>query len=503
MALLDSGLYNERRGALSAFATFPDAKIYDQEDSEKWVQHLIFGDYIKILDLTIINERVKVFSRGSEGWIDIDSIQKKRILEVNFIDIGQGDGCHLVTPDDEHYLIDAGKGDNMYRYLFWRFNLDINRNLGIKFKAILSHPDNDHFLGFRDIFKSGAVKFDKIYHSGVVQRPKNTAKRWNTEIGEAIKLSDDKKYLLSIVGTNEEMNSLLEDSGNLSGSGSQYLKTLNLSRKNAPLPEFVTLDQNHKDINVLDGQQFRMKVLSPIIKKMDGKNVLPYFRSLSKTKNGHSVLIRVEYKGLRILLGGDINEEAGKYINRQLAPNANQELRVDVAKACHHGSHLFSYEFLENLNALCTVISSGDDESYSHPRPDTIGALGKTGYSKRPLIFSTELARSNKEFSKSSVPVLVKKYQLWEDLKNDLLSFKRDYVPTPENAKLLELKEKEEMDAYKEINSYLTRYGMISLRSDGEKMILAQKLERDSHSGKYDIYKFQFDTAANRFNRIK
>lgn len=502
MAQLSNELYTESRGNMYTFTSFPDAKIYNEENSNKWVQHLIFGDYIKIIDLEISSDRIKVKSRGIEGWININSIQKNRILEVNFIDIGQGDGCHLVTPDDKHYLIDAGKGDNMYRYLFWRFNLDVNKYLNINFKAIISHPDNDHFLGFKDIFKSGKIKFDKIYHSGVVQRPKNLGKGWNTEIGESKELSDNNKYLLSIVGTNEEVHKLLDDSQNLSGSGSQYLKTLNLSRETIQ-PEFITLNQEHEDLNVLDELNFKMKVLSPILKEVDGNNVLPYFKSLGKTKNGHSVLIRLEYKGLRILLGGDINEEAGEYINEQLAPNAKEELQVDVAKACHHGSHLFSYEFLENVNALSTVISSGDDESYSHPRPDTLGALGKTGYSKKPLIFSTELARSNKDFSKSSVPVLIKKYQEWEEAKNDLIEFKKNYVPSPDNIRIFEIKKQEEVKSYKEINSYLTRYGMISLRSDGEKMIMTQKLEKDSSHGKYDIYKFKFNSDEKRFVRVK
>lgn len=47
--------------------------------------------------------------------------QKERLLELIFVDIGQGDGCLLITPDDRIVVIDAGAGDNMLRFLRWRF----------------------------------------------------------------------------------------------------------------------------------------------------------------------------------------------------------------------------------------------------------------------------------------------------------------------------------------------------------------------------------------------
>lgn len=54
----------------------------------------------------------------------------------------------------------------------------------------------------------------------------------------------------------------------------------------------------------------------------------------------------------------------------------------------------FSEAFMEKVNAYATVISSGDNEGYSHPRADAIGCAGKYSRSKRPLVYSTELARS-------------------------------------------------------------------------------------------------------------
>lgn len=126
---------NEQR---HGFAAFPEARIYT-EPGKSSIQHLIFGDFItppkdesgKYLawDASLLTESaevtwIKVRSRQEQGWIRFDELIIQRPLEVNFIDIGQGDGCHLVTPDDKHFIIDAGETDNMYRFLRWRFNLE-------------------------------------------------------------------------------------------------------------------------------------------------------------------------------------------------------------------------------------------------------------------------------------------------------------------------------------------------------------------------------------------
>ncbi|MCB9514343.1 MAG: hypothetical protein H6694_08530, partial [Candidatus Latescibacteria bacterium] len=68
--------------------------------------------------------------------------------------------------------------------------------------------------------------------------------------------------------------------------------------------------------------------------------------------------------------------------------------QVDVAKSCHHGSADFTVDFMRRVNPFATVISSGDNESYSHPRADALGCAGRYSRGSRPKVFSTELARS-------------------------------------------------------------------------------------------------------------
>ncbi len=480
------------------FAEFPDAKVYKDETSSNWVQHLLFGDFIQIIDLEIKNGRVKVKSRNNFGWIPINKIRKERVLEVNFIDIGQGDGCHVVTPDDEHFIIDAGEGDNMNRYLTWRFNL-YKKTVPIKlnFKAIISHGDLDHYGGFRDLFKNKALRFSNVYHQGIVERPDGERASFG-KIEEGL--------IVELVKDTAAMKTIITDPTKLAGKGSTYPKTLAEALKNNANVEFKMLNvengflDGYNDMNIENGKEFSLKILGPIPQTKNGKKGLKSIDKGGKDKNGHSIIIKLKYGNLRLLLGGDLNEEFGKIMHKHYADNSLlADLVVDAAKACHHGSNHFDLDFLKAVNAAATVISSGDDEPYSHPRPDTLGALGKHGYGERPMIFSTELARSNKEITYKNLINLnewgtrVTNFKLERKAIND--------GNAPNKAELLKELDEKTTNIQKDINSFLTRFGMINLRSDGNRMIIAQKYERDAPTGKWDIQEMEFDVNTGRFER--
>ena len=88
---------------------------------------------------------------------------------------------------------------------------------------------------------------------------------------------------------------------------------------------------------------------------------------MGRTKNGHSVVTILTYGEVRSLFGGGLNIPAEMYMLGQYGPETDA-FRVDVTKACHHGSADFSTDFLERISPMVTVLSSGDDESHSHPR---------------------------------------------------------------------------------------------------------------------------------------
>lgn len=139
------------------YAGYPSAPLYAGRESRKQIKQLLWGDWIKVVE----NESdgiVKVRARGSDGWVPSKNLQRERLLEIVFVDIGQGDGALVVTPQDEALVIDAGEGDNMYRFLRWRFG---RFERPFRFKAgVVTHPDLDHYKGFGPLLKEPNIQFD-------------------------------------------------------------------------------------------------------------------------------------------------------------------------------------------------------------------------------------------------------------------------------------------------------------------------------------------------------
>jgi beta-lactamase superfamily II metal-dependent hydrolase len=475
------------------FAVFPEVRIFDKPGG-KSIQHLLFGDYItppknktrtaylKWNESSLQEHEgetwLRVRSRQDEGWIRLDEIQTDRLLEVNFVDIGQGDGCHLVTPADEHFVIDAGESDNMYRFLRWRFNLAKPGGQLPKFHAVVSHPDEDHYKGFAPLLssppagQSRQIHFEKIYHNGIIQRTGST-------LGASASVNG-RKYLTDFIDTHKKLTRVLD----AEGRKSNYEKIL--AGAIATFPD-ISIEAVSKDLtkeNLLyKDKSLKLEVLAPVPELVGGKKALRWFSDdVGKTKNGHSVVLMARIGKVKVLLGGDLNSKSADYLMSQYSGKdieevkkrvaeatgnnsaAQAELRQiiedcrpffqsEVAKSCHHGSHDITNEFLQAINPIATVISSGDEESFCHPRPETLGAIGKYGRGDRPLIYSTELSRSSSEY------IVIEARKLKSD------KVKQRIVST---------------------------YGMITLRTDGEKLILAQKLEKQ-RSSFGQITKWQID----------
>lgn len=481
------------------YAVYPSIKLQkiktDEKTGEKklsFAKELIFGDrivpYVKKngdYSRVVIKgvEYIRVSSRRCSGVIKESEIQEERPLEVNFIDVGQGDGCHIVTPDDKHFLIDAGKSDNMFRFLRWRFNLKDASVAPPPFTVVVSHSDTDHYQGFGAVFtpqkgQAQQIAVDRIYHNGIVEASGSDSGSLGTIIE-----AGGRKYVTDLCDTPEDYEKRAESLKEIKKNG-LYINTLN--KVDAPKQSL-----REGSAPIYDDCGLKIEVLGPVAEKIDGKDALPYFGSIGETKNGHSVILKLTMGKLRLLLGGDLNTKSEYYLlqhysgidvkgivaeleKKKLTDERRKELEaelekaivkarpfleVDIAKSCHHGSADFSTEFLRAVNPVATIISSGDDEPYAHPRPDTLGTIGKHSRGKRSLIFSTELARSGKEFV--------------------------------EVAKL--------KDSEKKLERVVTVYGMINVRADGEKAIIAQKLEKVVGKTNWDIHKLEWNDKKQEF----
>ena len=86
----------------------------------------------------------------------------EKILEVDFLDIGQGDSILIKTTNDQNILIDGGSDRTVIKRLseelrWWDKTIDL---------MILTHPHDDHVGGLNDVISHYKVK--KILYTGVV-----------------------------------------------------------------------------------------------------------------------------------------------------------------------------------------------------------------------------------------------------------------------------------------------------------------------------------------------
>ena len=86
-------------------------------------------------------------------------------------------------------------------------------------------------------------------------------------------------------------------------------------------------------------------------------------------RNNASLVLRVSYGRVRLLLCGDVEAE----VQRELL--ATTDVRADVLKVPHHGSRTSDPGFLQAVGAAAAVIQSGENNRFGHPQEETLAAL--------------------------------------------------------------------------------------------------------------------------------
>jgi len=384
-----------------------------RDDEGRILTNLLWGDLVHVEQEA--GAQVKVKARGWTGWVDAAALGDESLLEVYVIDVGQGDGILVKTPDGQWHLIDAGvisalqmtkKGTA--NFLRWKFQEDLLQETVALTNVIVTHPDADHYGGLIDLFsgtladgRTFPVTVENFYHNGL-GRFSGAPKLGQSQTGQVAPFPCGDH---GIKRSGAFVTELLDDAASfrdpprpLEGSFRRFAELVGqtpqhvqrLSQSDRYLPGYAPGDN-----------AAQIAVLGPIAEEFKagqmGLRVLE--NAASKTVNGHSILLRLDYGKARLLLTGDLNLASQRLL---LSYHPEAEFAVDVFKACHHGSEDISLDFLKAVKACATIISSGDNENYSHPRPLLIGASGRygreavdmRGQAMPPLIYSTELARS-------------------------------------------------------------------------------------------------------------
>jgi beta-lactamase superfamily II metal-dependent hydrolase len=456
------------------------------------VRDLRWGDYLNIQGSDGAWTRIKWGTQ--ERWLKSRYVVDERPLEVIFLDVGQGDGCLVVSPeagDEERILIvDAGVSDNMFRFVKWRFGKLVR---DFRFHAaVITHPDKDHYYGFQKLFSHDKVHFDRLFHNGLLERT-----------GDDLLGASEEGLLTDLGLTDQATRQLYSDPDRRGGKLFPKLMHTALTSGRVGRVEALNTDTSHVPGFEPGARSFSLEVLGPVLARTAaGKPGLRWFgdhigsqaRSISKTKNGHSVLLRLVLGDFRLMLGGDLNRPAEDHLLRHhsgIAANqpledavepARARLRSDVLKCCHHGASDVTDEFLRAVDPFAFIVSSGDEESHAHPRPELLGRLGKSGRGAAPHIFCTEILRSGPEDLAKEMKKLQKLEQVVED---------------PGSSDQARARARQERA---DLQRHLSRrivgvYGAITLRTDGQHLQLSFRLESPRGKQLWQTAEFAWDGA--------
>jgi len=248
-------------------------------------------------------------------WNLKDSFQKD--LQLTFIDVGHGDAILVEFPEGKRMLIDGG---GLYEDRF-----DIGKNVIAPFlwkkkirridMLVLTHPDPDHFKGLN--FIASQFSIGQFWDNGV---------QTNSEAYLQLKKTLDERKIKTR-SVNEE-------------TPSQVINGVEISLLNPP----ALNETQRKDRNLLD-------------------------------LNNSSLIIKLRFKNVSVLLAGDIEKEAEGRMLRK-----GYSLGADILKIPHHGSSSSSSPlFLERVKPTYAVLSVGKRNIGRLPHPEVLKRYHQLG----------------------------------------------------------------------------------------------------------------------------
>jgi len=423
------------------------ADVWQEKGRKNLLATVAWGDRVTVLarTATYIEIEVKRFREQADGSIlpvistgyiqpskssriklgdVLLSDENNRVLKVNFVDVQQGDGTVIESPDGKVILVDGGDNQLFARYLAGRFTGTSKDDPKVIDCVLVTHGDADHFVGLPEIQKSETnrqkrkrlfIRPLRVYHNGIVKRP---SKKNGKNVPDSKLLGSTRKIGKEVILTDLVDNLLEVPSSEMNKPFQTWKNTLTEYDKRKTI-EFKRLEFGNNDAFSFfndDVRNLRIEVLGPLMFERGNVRGLKFLGnprkgprigheslnlgeeefsglSASHTINGHSVVFRLSYGGFSFLFCGDLNDESSRFLAR--AHNAGElNLQSDIFKVPHHGSADFSGAFTQAVSPIVSVVSSGDESArkeYIHPRATLMGALGKWSRVPEPLIFVTEL----------------------------------------------------------------------------------------------------------------
>jgi Metallo-beta-lactamase superfamily len=389
-----------------------------KEDDKKVTVEVV--DYETLADGSIVAKPGVGFLRrrlgsGQEATRPADEV---KVLKVDFVDVQQGDGALIETPDGKTIVIDGGENQLFARYLAARFpgtSADARKEIDA---IVVSHGDADHFAGLTQIHESETnpnpakrlfIRPLQVFHNGLVKRPSKVPEEERlgaSRVVDGIRIITGLETDITAVADKEMNREFLP-----------WKRALQAWGEDAGPIEFRQLTKgDEKGFDFLSGEGIDVEVLGPIPTSRDGVTGLRFLGTapdgpeaapeeaadetfgegdVAHTINGHSIVLRIAFDNWRMLFAGDLNTHAEQTLVADHEAGS-LDMQSEVFKVPHHGSAEFSNAFLGAVQPLVSVVSSGDEiadsfHEHIHPRATLVSALGRHGRDASSVVFITEL----------------------------------------------------------------------------------------------------------------
>lgn len=280
------------------------------------------GDLLSLLDTNKNNEQNpdsdRVFTSFYSGKCNISlpsEFDTTSLLEVHFIDVGQGDSIFIRFPDGIDMLIDAGSGSvasnvvkNRYTDFFLSMNIDEIHHM------LITHPDSDHVNMANILLNNYHVH--SIYYNDIYETTSNTYKSFVD---------------LALIEEDATLYPVDDD-------GEYYY--------------FENTDLN-----------YRMDIYAPGYDRFTDANSM-------------SMICLLQYGDVKILFTGDAHKETEYYLMDILADNVDINI---LKVGHHGSNSSSSEDFLNFFTPEYAIISVGENNSYNHPSPLVMNSFFNLG----------------------------------------------------------------------------------------------------------------------------